>query len=322
MVTLVTEPHNYSKKALAMYGALGKVYILKDIKKNFKLYKKVLNETGILVVRNLTQVDKKYIDSLPNLKIVASPTTGHNHLDIPYLKKNNIKLISLRGRKSFLKDITSTAEHTMGLLLALYRHIPWSFDAVKKGSWPRDEFIGNQLKDKTIGLLGYGRLGKIVKRYAKAFHMNVIAYDPNVSKDKMLKEGVKKVSMETLLKTSDIVSLHVLLTDDTYDLVKPKHFRLMRKDSIFINTARAEVVEKDAIYKALKNKWIRGAAIDVMHDEEMDGSHLKKDLLHKYAKNNKNLLISSHLGGVSFEAMEATEDFIAELVKSYVNKKK
>ncbi len=320
MTTLVIDSHKYSKKALTIYKSLGPVFVIKELEGNAQLLKKISKKIDILVVRNLTQVDKKLIDSLPNIKIVASPTTGHNHLDVAYLKKKNIKIISLRGRKSFLKDITSTAEQTLALLLALYRHIPWDFDAVRAGDWPRDEFIGNQLKDKTIGILGYGRLGKIVKRYAKAFHMNVTACDPNVSKERMLKEGVKKVTIKTLLKTSDIVSLHVLLTDDTYDLLTSKHFRLMKKDAVFINTARAEIVERGAIYTALKNKWIRGAAIDVMHDENMDGSHLKRDPLYAYAKKNKNLLISSHLGGVSFEAMAATEDFIAGLVESHALK--
>lgn len=322
MITLITESHNYSEEAIKIYKSLGDVFTLKNIKKNRLLGKRVLSQTNILVVRNLTQVDKEFINSLPKLKVVASPTTGLNHIDVGYLKKKKIKLITLRGRKKFLKNITSTAEHTMGLILSLYRHIPWSFDAVKCGKWPRDEFIGNQLKGKTIGLLGYGRLGKIVRQYAKAFKMNIISHDPNVSSKKMKKDGVESVGMEELFKKSDIVSIHVLLTLETYDLIKLKHLRLMKKSAILINTSRGELIEKNALLKALKNKWIKGAAIDVMHDEKKDGLHLKKDPLYHYSKNNKNLIITSHLGGVSFEAMEATEDFIAGLVKSRIKKLK
>ena len=318
MITLITESHNYSKKAIEIYKSLGQVFSLKEIKNNAILEKKILGGANILVVRNLTQVDKKLVDSLPNLKIVASPTTGLNHIDVGYLKKKKIKLITLRGRKGFLKNITSTAEHTMALILSLYRHIPWSFDEVKKGKWPRDEFIGNQLKGKMLGILGYGRLGKIVRQYAKAFKMNIISHDPNVSSKKMKKDGVESVGMEELFKKSDIVSIHVLLTPETYDLIKLKHLRSMKKTAILINTSRGELVEKNALFEALKNKWIRGAAIDVMHDEKKDGAHLKKDPLRAYSKNNKNLLITSHLGGVSFEAMAATEDFIANLVKSWI----
>lgn len=322
MITLITESHNYSKEAIRTYKSLGKVFTLKEIKKNHLLKKKILNQTNILVVRNLTQVDKKLIDSLPKLKVVASPTTGLNHIDPEYLKEKKIKLITLRGRKGFLKNITSTAEHTLALILSLYRHIPWSFDEVKKGKWPRDEFIGNQLKDKTLGILGYGRLGKIVKQYAKVFKMNVISHDPHISAKKMKKDGVERVNMEDLFKKSDIVSIHVLLTSETYDLIKLNHLRLMKRNSILINTSRGEIIEKNALFKALKNKWIKGAATDVMHDEKKDGSHLKKDPLYNYSKNNKNLLITSHLGGVSLEAMEATEDFIARLVISQIKKLK
>ncbi len=320
MITLITESHNYSKEAIRIYKSLGKVFTLKEIKGNPLIEKRVLKGTNILVVRNLTQVDRRFIDSLPSLMVVASPTTGLNHIDVEYLKKKNIKLITLRGRKSFLKNITSTAEHTIGLIISLYSHIPWSFDEVKRGKWPRDEFIGNQLKDKTIGILGYGRLGKIVKRYAKALGMKVITYDPHVSAEKIRKDGVERVGMEELFRRSDIVSLHVLLTPETYDLVKLKHLRMMKNSAILINTSRGEIIEKDALFKSLKNKLIKGAAIDVMRDEKKDGSHLRKDPLHSYSKNNKNLLITSHLGGVSFEAMEATEDFIARLVKLKLKK--
>lgn len=321
ITTLVAESHNYSNKALKIYKSLGRVLLVKK-DGNIPNKKQILNKINILVIRNLTQVDKKLINSMPKLKIVASPTTGLNHIDVDYLNKKKIKLISLRGQTKFLEKITSTAEHTIALMLSLIRHIPWVFDEVKKGKWPREDFLGNQLKDKTIGILGYGRLGKIVARYCKAFNMNIISYDPNVEKDVMLKNGVKKVGFEELFKRSDIVSIHVLLTKKTKNLVKEKHIRLMKKNALLINTARGEIIEKDAIYKALKNKWIKGVAIDVMWDERKDGSHLKMNPLWKYAKANKNLLISSHLGGASYESVRETENFIANLVKEYTKNHK
>lgn len=321
LTTLIAESHNYSNKALRVYKSLGRVLLIKK-DRSIPNRKQILKEIDVLVIRNLTQVDKKLIDLMSKLKIVASPTTGLNHIDVDYLNKKKIKLISLRGQTKFLETISSTAEHNMALLLSLLRHIPWSFDEVKKGKWPRDEFIGNQLKEKTIGILGYGRLGKIVAKYCKAFDMNVISHDPNVSKEIMLKNGIKKVGFEELFKKSDIVSLHVLLTEKTKNLIKEKHLRLMKKNAILINTARGEIIEKDALYNALTKKFIKGAGIDVMWDERKDGSHLKKDPLWKYSKTHKNLLISSHLGGVSYEAMKDTEDFIANLVKDYIKQSK
>ncbi|MEK7629079.1 MAG: NAD(P)-dependent oxidoreductase [Patescibacteria group bacterium] len=325
MNILITEPKDYSKKALDIYKKLGRVCFCLPRGASAKWGVKLSGQeklADILVIGLKYQIDKKFLDQTPNLKIIASPVTGMNHIDLNYLKSKGIKLISLRGKKSFLRNVPSTAEETFALILALFRKLPWAFDSVKNSSWDRIEWRGNQLMNKTIGLLGFGRLGKIVARYAKAFNMKVISCDPNVSEKFMKSRGVEKVSMEDLFKKSDIVSLHVLLTDDTQNLIREKHLKSMKPSAYLINTARAELIEKDALYNALKNKWIAGAAVDVMWDEYSDGSHLKKDPLWNYAKKNNNLIILPHIGGATFEAMEVTQDFIAELVfKDFKNKK-
>lgn len=312
MNVLITEPKDYSQKALATYKRIGSIYFLPDLKKANST--KILKTIDIIAVGLAIQLDEKFLGQMPNLKIIASPATGINHMDLEYIKKKGIKLISLRGRKDFLKNVPSTAEETFGLILALARNIPWAFDAVKTGGWDRLAWRGHQLMDKTIGLLGFGRLGKIMARYAKAFNMKVIACDPNVSEKFMKSRGVAKVGLEELFKKSDIVSLHVLLTDTTRNLVKEKHLKSMKSSAYLINTARAELIEKGALAKALKQKWLNGAAVDVLWDEKGDGSHLKKDPLWQYAKENKNLIILPHIGGATFEAMEVTQDYIAELV--------
>lgn len=319
MNILITEPKDYSKKALAMYQSLGRVYFLSDIKQSE--IKSIFEKVNVIAIGLKYQIDKKFIDGMPNLKIVASPATGMNHIDVSYLKNRGIKLISLRGRKGFLKKVPSTAEETFALLLSLARNIPWAFDHVKNGGWDRLEWRGHQIMDKTIGLLGFGRLGKIMARYAKAFGMNVISCDPNVSEKFMKSRGVAKVSMDELFKKSDIVSLHVLLTDETHNLVKERNLKSMKQTAYLINTARAELIEKGALERALQKKWIAGVAVDVMRDEKSDGSHLKNNPLLDYAKKNKNLIILPHIGGATFEAMEVTQDYIAELVCKYLKSK-
>ncbi len=315
--TLIAES-NYSPVATAVYKKLGPVYQLFELNENKKKEIKKLAE--ILVVRLALTVDKELIDSMPRLKIIATSTTGLNHIDTEYAKQKNIKIISLRGETSFLEKIPSTAEETFGLLLALARNLSWAFEDVKLGNWNTNQWAGHQLADKTIGLLGFGRLGKIVANYARAFRMRVIACDPYVDKKIMQKMGAKKVSMDEVFKNADFVSLHVLLTDDTHNLVKEKHLKLMRPAAYLINTARGELIENGALEKALKNKWIAGAAIDVMWDERGDGGHLKNNALVEYAKKNQNLLIVPHIGGTTFEAMAVTQDFIAELVKKHLKK--
>lgn len=319
-VTLITEPKDYSQRALKIYRSLGPVYFLPALKTENKK-KENKKTTNILVVGLNYQIDKKWIDEMPNLKIIASPATGYNHLDVFYARKKGIKIISLRGRVGFLKNISSTAEETTALMLALVRNIPWSFqDVLENYKWDRIKWRGHQLLHKTLGLYGFGRLGKIMARYGRAFGMRVIACDPYVSKNTMIKKGVKKTDVNTLFKESDILSLHVLLTDKTYNLVKKKHLKMMKPTAYLINTARGELIEKGVLEKALKNKWIAGAAIDVLWDERSNGSHLKNNPLVKYAKKNQNLIIVPHIGGATFEAMEVTQNFIAELIQKEVRK--
>lgn len=314
MIILITEPEGYSKKALGIYKSLGQVYFYQNTKLSEK------KSADVLVIGLGYQIDKNFLDQLPNLKIIASPATGMNHFDLEEIKSRGIKIISLRGRKGFLKNVPSTAEETFALILALLRKIPWAFDDVKNGRWNRLDWRGYQLLGKTIGLLGFGRLGRIVARYAKVFGMKIIACDPNVSAEFIKSRGVVKVSMEDLFKKSDIVSLHVLLTDETEDLVKEKNLKSMKASAYLINTARAELIEKGALEKALKQKWIAGAAVDVMRDEKGDSSHLKKNTLLEYAKKNKNLIILPHIGGATHEAMRVTQDYIAELVLKHFKK--
>lgn len=312
MNILITESKDYSKKALEIYRSLGKVYFWDKSSQSQK------KSADILAIGLKYKIDKNFLDQVPNLKIIASPATGMNHLDLSEIKSRGIKLISLRGRKGFLRKVPSTAEETFALILSLLRKVPWAFDYVKNGGWDRLEWRGNQLMDKTIGILGFGRLGRIVARYAKAFSMKVIVCDPNVSSGFMKSQGVLKVGMEELFKKSDIVSLHVLLTEKTENLIKEKDLKSMKPTAYLINTARAELIEKGVLEKALKNKWIAGAGVDVMWDEKGDGSHLKKSQLLEYAKKNKNLIILPHIGGATFEAMETTQDYIAELAKDFV----
>ncbi len=315
MNTLVAEPKDYSEKSLAIYRSLGKVHLAPA---SLNLANKEIpwSEITTLVVRLAYKIDKSWMDKMPKLKVIATPTTGLNHVDLEEAKKRGIKVISLKGHTSFLKDIPSTAEETLALMMALVRNIPWSFDDVKKGNWNRDKWRGHQFIHKTLGLLGCGRLGKIVAKYGKALGMKIIGTDPNVDARALTRQGIEKVSMEGLFKESDILSVHVSLEPDTQNLVKEKHLKMMKPTAYLINTARGEIIDEKALLKALQKKWIAGAALDVMWNE-VGGAHLKNNPLIEYAKTHNNLLIVPHLGGATYEAMQVTEDFIADLVKMH-----
>ncbi len=307
----ITEPQDYSKKALATYASFGEVGF-GDVPHP---------ETAVLVVRLKDKIDKSWMEKMPNLKIIASPTTGLNHLDVAEAEKRGIKLITLRGHTAFLDKITSTAEATLGLILAVTRKIPQAHYHVMTGGWNRDKFKGYQLAGQTLGILGLGRLGKMVAGYAASLGMKLIAADPHISEEEMAKFGVKKVSQEELLKNSDIVSVHVLLTDETRNLVKESDLQKMKPTAHLVNTARAEIIEKGALEKALKDKWLAGIATAVLWDEEGDGSHLVKSDLWQMAKSGQhNILIVPHVGGATHDAMQITEEYIADLVKKEIGK--
>ncbi|MEK7640424.1 MAG: NAD(P)-dependent oxidoreductase [Patescibacteria group bacterium] len=311
MKVLITEPQDYSLKAIEMYKSLGEVVLGGE----------PTADVEVIAIRLKNKIDSSWMDKMPNLKIIASPTTGLNHIDVAEAEKRGIKLVTLRGHTSFLDKITSTAEETLGLILALARKIPQAHAHVMGGGWNRDLFKGYQLAGQTLGILGLGRLGRMVARSGLALGMKVTAADPNVSVEEMKNQGVQKVGHDELFQNSDILSLHVMLTDDTKNLVKERDLKLMKPTAYLVNTARAEIMEKGALEKALKEKWIAGAAVDVMWDEEGSGAHLAKSELWEMAKSGQhNLIIVPHIGGATYDAMQITEEFIADLVKKELTK--
>jgi len=176
------------------------------------------------------------------------------------------------------------------------------------------EHCGTELHGKRVGLIGFGRLGKMVAKYCRAFSTMVIAYDPYVDAKEMRGCGVKKVGLDYLLKNSDIVTVHAIYDESTYRFLNEEHFRKMKKDAYFINTARGEITDENALFYALQNKWIAGAAIDTLAQESPDGRHLKNNKLIEYARNHDNLIIVPHLGGTTKEAIEKTQLYITNLV--------
>ena len=310
MTTLVLEEKDYSQKALALYKKLGDVFFWRDLDEKQK--NDISAKTDILIVRLAHKIDKKWLDKMPNLKAVVSNTTGLNHLDLAEMKKRKIKVISLKGRVSFLKNVTATAEETLGLILALARNIPWAFDDVKNGHWNRDKWKGHQMLGKKLGLLGCGRLGKIMAKYGRALGMEVMACDPHVSNQSMKKSGIQKTDMKNLFHKADVLTVHVSLEKDTENLVREKYFRMMKPSAYFINTSRGEIIDERALLDALKEKQIAGAGLDVMQNE-VENKHLPGNKLIDYTKNNSNLIILPHLGGAAYEAMHITEEFVANI---------
>jgi len=218
-----------------------------------------------------------------------------------------------------LETITATAELAWGLLLSLVRAIPYAHhDVVFMKHWNRDAWKGYELKDKKLGILGFGRLGKIVAEYGTAFGMEVLANDPNVDFETISSRNVTPVSFDELFKNSDILSIHIPLNEGTTKLIGADEFKLMKPIAYLINTSRGEVLDEAALLKALENKQIAGAGIDVMTNEHANGEFLKNNPLIEYAGKHANLLIVPHIGGATYDSMAKTEIFIANKVRQLV----
>lgn len=313
MNILISEPDGYSKEALTIYRGLGKV--LADKKLNREELFAAVKDADVLVIRLGHKIDKEVLNAAKNLKIIACPTTGLDHIDLNAAKEKGVRIVSLKGEAEFLNTVTATAELSWGLLLALIRKIPLAFDSVKSGKWDRDSFKGVELRDKTLGVIGCGRLGKMIVQYGNAFFMNVIACDPHINHEDMEKAGAEAVTLEELLRRADFISVHVPLNEGTENLIGEKEFSRMKNGTYVVNTSRGKIIDEAALLRALKNEKIAGAAVDVMAGEEAGGKFLKNNPLQEYAKSHDNFLIVPHIGGATYDSMRKTEDFIAKKVE-------
>jgi D-3-phosphoglycerate dehydrogenase len=227
----------------------------------------VLRNYHVLIVGLGTKVDRAVMEKGGSLKIIATATTGTDHIDTDCATRYGIKVVSLKGKRDFLDSFSSTAEFTFGLILSLVRQIPWRFDTVKEYQWTQATSHGFELRNKTLGIIGFGRLGKIVAGYARSFAITVIACDPGVQETAMRFQGVEPVVMSQVLKRADIISLHANLAPENEKMIGEMEFSEMKKTAIFINTARGQLIDESALLNALRTERLAGAALDVLSSE-------------------------------------------------------
>jgi D-3-phosphoglycerate dehydrogenase len=242
------------------------------------------------------------------LVAVLSPTTGVNHLALPLAEELGVPIFHLRGERAFLDTIHSTAEHTFGLMLALGRRLVPAVSSVRAGEWTPQRFRGRELSGKRLGIVGFGRLGSIVARYAQAFDMSVATYDPFVAQ---LPSGV--VRCETLLELclqSDVLSVHAPWNESTQGLIGRTELAALPAGALVINTARGELLDEAALIDELRSGRLAGAAVDVLAEEHAAVSAGSPML--DYARQHENLIITPHIGGATEEAVEKTDRFVID----------
>lgn len=311
MKILNTVGNNFSLEAKKVLASLGKVdYITPS---QTELPEIIGNYDAVFCIIGL-DFNKNVLAKAKKLKFIATATTGLDHIDLVFAKKQGIKVLSLKEEIEFLSTITSTAELAFGLLIDLFRFTPWAFEAVKNYQWRKEDFRGHNLYGKTLSVVGLGRLGKMTARFGKAFGMKVLFTDPKVSQKDF--PEYKKVSFEKLLKESDAISLHIHLDKKTENLFGQKEFAKMKKGAILINTSRGKIVNEKDLLAALKSGRLGGYGADVLAEEfSFETAGFKSYSLVEYAKTHQNVIIVPHIGGYTAESRLATDLFMAEKLK-------
>jgi D-3-phosphoglycerate dehydrogenase / 2-oxoglutarate reductase len=241
-----------------------------------------------IIVRSATDVSAELIDRAERLKVIGRAGVGVDNVDVEAASRRGIVVANAPQ-----STIVSAAEHAFGLLLALSRNIPQAHAALKEGRWERARFAGLELADKTLGVVGFGRIGQQVARRARAFEMDVLAHDPYVAPERFRDFGVTMVeSLEELLAGSDFLTLHLSLTEETRGLIDRTRLDGARDGIRIVNAARGELVDEDALAEALRSGKVAGAALDVFSEEPYTGPLLELE----------NVIVTPHLGASTQEA--------------------
>ena len=253
-----------------------------------------------LVVRSQTQVSAEVIKAGKKLQIIGRAGVGIDNIDVEEATRQGVVVVNAPTGNTI-----SATEHAIALMLALARHIPQANASLKSGAWRRNDFVGTELRNKTLGIIGLGNVGSEVARRAQGMEMEVLAYDPFVSVDYVANLQVELVTLKKLLKESDFITLHIPLIKSTKGLIGTKEIATLKPTVRIINTARGGLIDEAALVKAVKEKRIAGAAIDVFTTEPITESILFEE---------DNIIVTPHLGASTTEAQVTVAKDVAEQV--------
>ncbi len=258
-------------------------------------------------------IDAEVMDAAPKLRIISQYAVGYDNIDVKAATERGIYVTNTPG------VLTETvADFTMALMMAIARRVVEADKYIRQGKWKVGwhplYFLGTDLYGATLGIIGLGRIGSAVARRAKGFNMRILYYDVFRREDLEKELGIKYVDMETLLRESDFVTLHVPLTPETKDLIGERELKLMKPTAYLINTSRGKVIDEKALIKALKEGWIAGAALDVFYEEPTppDNPLLELD----------NVVVAPHIASASLETRSRMAEIVAENLIAFKEGKK
>ena len=292
----VITPVSHLKGVLELLLTKGKIFLYEESTKN-QVRELLLTHNIDTILCNPNQqtykIDKELLEGT-KVTLINTCSTGMNHIDVNYCNDNNIKIYSLTHDMGLINNIPSTSELAFGLMLSLLRNIPECNNHVSRYYWDYTQFVGRQVKDLTIGIIGYGRLGKMMYNFCEAFGANIKVYDPYI----VGSTPPNPISLENMFKKCDVISLHVHVTNETKYMINKNLLGLVKKDLYIINTSRGEIVNENDIIEALENKTLTGYGTDVIENEFDD---LTKSPIIKAMNKGKNIIVTPHIGGMTIE---------------------
>ncbi len=261
---------------------------------------KIISNYDILIVRSRTKVRRDIIDA-SQLKIIARVGAGLDNIDVEYAKSKGIEILNAEEAA-----MSSVAELVLGLLLSLARGIPKADSSMREGRWIKKDLLGIELKGRYLGIIGVGKIGRRIGRIARALGMNLIGYDIVSIDQQFIREtGMIVTDLTTLVRSADFITLHIPLTEETRNIINRDMLALMKKSAYIINTSRGGVIDENALYEALRNNMIAGAALDVFEEEPPKNLELIR---------LPNIICTPHIGAQTIEAQELAAIVIAEKI--------
>lgn len=266
-----------------------------------------LDQIDALLVRSATKVSEELLEKMPQLKIVARAGVGVDNIDIAASTKRGIIVVNAPDGNTI-----STAEHTFAMMASLMRNIPQAHSSVKNLEWKRNQYIGNELYGKSLGIIGFGRIGTEISKRAKVFGMNVLVYDPFLTKERATQLGVTPCTLEELLPQADIITVHTPLTPETRGIINEETLPLTKKGVYFLNCARGGIIDEQALAKFIGSGHVAGAALDVFVTEPPGENPLLKF---------DQVIVTPHLGASTKEAQLNVASQVANEVRMFFEDK-
>ncbi len=305
---------DYKVLALDNLQAVGIEFLRKegfevDVKGKLKPeeLKEVIDSYDAIIVRSGTKVTAEALEGVTRLRVVGRAGIGVDNIDITAATKNGVVVMNTPGGNT-----VTTAEHTIALMMALVRNIPQADRSMKAGKWEKSRFMGMEILDKTLGVIGLGNIGKIVADRAKGLKMRVVGYDPYISPDDAARLGVELVSLEELFQKADVITVHTPLTPETKDLINKENIDKMKDGVYIINCARGGIVNEADLIEAIESGKVAGAALDVYPKEPPDPE--------SPVLKNERIICTPHLGASTLEAQEKVALQIAEQIVDYLKR--